>query len=249
MYPFISIGMFAIPTKAFIYLISAWLGLTLLEKSAERLDQDRATLYSLATNALFIGIIGARVVFVALHWSSYAANWISIFWPLNVGYNVWGGLFIGGAYFFFMMRAKQLDFGHTADAATPLLLIFLFAIFLADYLAGPGYGVASQWRTVPFHPVQIYELVVVLFGSGVWWMAHQKRPFAGSAFLLTTAVVAFGLLLTTPFRGNTWVTESGLHVAQIVYLIITLLCLFTLMRLMPPAAPNEKGEGEGRREK
>lgn len=245
MYPFISIGMFAIPTKAFVYLISAWLGLMILEKSAERLDQDRVTLYSLATNALFIGIIGARVVFVGLHWPTYAANWMSIFWPLNVGYSVWGGLLIGGAYFFFMMRAKQLNVGHTADAVTPLLLILLFAIFLADYLAGPGYGVASQWNNLPFHPVQIYELVVVLIGSVVWWMAHQKRPFAGSAFLLATAVVSFGLMLTTPFRGNSWVTEGGLHITQIVYLIIALLCLSALMRLMPTAESSETiGEGK-----
>lgn len=229
MYPFIALGPIALPTKALVYIIGIWLSLIALEKTAARLQQNRETLYALATNALFVGLIGARLVFVVLHWPAYAANLFSIFWPLTVGYNIGGGLLAGGAYLFFMMRAKQLDYGQTADTSTPSLLIILFALFLADYLGGPGYGSATPWPLLPFHPVQLYEIVVILVGGAIWWFVNQKRPFAGGVFLATTAGIAFGLLLTTPFRGNTWITPNGWYVTQIIYLLITLVCLFTII--------------------
>ena len=228
MYPFINLGPVALPTKATLYLIAIWIGLIILEKSAERLHQDRALLYSLSSQALLYGLIGARAVYVIINWPTFAANWLSIFWPLNTGYSIWGGLLIGGTFLFFTMRSHKLSVGHTADAATPTILFVLIAIILADFLAGPGYGAPLNWGRLQFHPVQIYELVVVLVAAAVWWQVHQQRPFAGSAFLLTTAVLTFGLTITTPFRGNTWVTSAGWHLLQILYLTLSLASLMLI---------------------
>lgn len=228
MYPFITIGSFAIPTKPFLYLIAVWLGLIILEKTAERLEQDRATLYSIFSQAIFYGLIGARIIYVAINWPIFAANWTTIFWPLNTGYSLWGGFLVGGLFLLFTIRSQKLSYGETADAATPALLFVLTAIILADFLAGPGYGAPLNLGRLQFHPVQLYELVVLLIAAIVWWGIHQQRPFAGSAFLLTTAVLTFGLIITTPFRGNAWVTPSGWYPAQILYLAITLSALILI---------------------
>ncbi len=235
MFPTISIGSLSFPTAGLVILIGTWLCLTLVERTADRIEQNRELIFGVAATAVFTGFIGARLTFVAQYWSAFSQHLLSIIWPLNMGYNLWGGVLLGLAGAFFYARAKRLVPLPTLDALAPGIVLGLMVISLADFVGGPGYGslTAVPWGITQFglrrHPVQVYELLVGGLALFAWWRTSQKAGYAvGRPFLLTTAVYSAGRLFVDAFRDNAWVIEGGYHVWQIVSLLILLAALFQI---------------------
>lgn len=235
MYPTIHIGNLAFPTAGLLYIAGAFLCLSVIEQAALRLRQNQAEVYALATAVLFSGIIGARLFFVADYWAAFRANPLTIIWPLNTGYNLAGGLVVGLVVGFFYGRYKQLPPLATLDALIPGVITLLAIISLADFLAGPGYGVITNmpWGVSQFgirrHPVQLYEVAAALAALFAWWRLHPGAYAPGWLFFATTAVYTAGRLLVDAYRANAWTTPGGWHIVQIACLIILLLSLLWLM--------------------
>ena len=106
MFPTISLGPLVLPTSGLIYILGAWLVLSIIERTARALDLDAESTYALATIVLVASFVGARLVFVILHWSAFQENLIGIIWPLTSGYNIWGGLLFGAAAGIFECRRR-----------------------------------------------------------------------------------------------------------------------------------------------
>lgn len=236
MYPAINLGPLVLPTAAFIYIIGVWVCLTVAERAARRLDLDTEIMSALVTTGIIAGFIGARLTFVFLYWPAYQNNLLGIVWPINSGFNVWGGLFFGAAAMFFYGRYKQIAAAPYLDALAPVIVTGLLFVSLADFLGGPGFGTftSAAWGINNFditrHPVQLYEIGVAVVAL-LAWTYFQKRPhFAGQLFLITTAVYCFGRLIVDAFRANTWITSGGWHGLQILCLSATLIAVLLLMR-------------------
>ena len=194
--------------------------------------------YFLAAIVLAASFIGARLVFVVLHWSAFQENLIGIVWPLTNGYHLWGGLFFGALAGILYGRAKQLPLGATLDALAPGLLVASIVVSLADFLGGPGYGVETSlpWGIDVFgiqrHPVQFYEILIALFGLLAWWWGFKHRRQEGQLFLLALVAFAAGRLFVDAFRANTPLSATGYHIVQIVALVIVLAGGYLLSRIM-----------------
>lgn len=210
MLPTISIGPLVLPTAGLIYILGAWLTLTVIERAAGKLGLDADSTYTLAAVTLAAGFIGARLIFVILHWPAYRENLVGIIWPLTGGFDILGGLVTGTAAGFSYGRAKQLPFAATLDAIAPGLMIALIVISLADFLGGPGYGTESEvpWAINVFgirrHPVQLYEVIVALLALFVWWRSLNQRILTGncSSWSLPFIVLAgYSLMLSGPTHG------------------------------------------------
>ncbi len=239
MFPTVSIGRLAFPTAGLVILIGTWLCLSLVERTADRIGQNREFIFGVAATAVFTGFIGARLTFVAQYWSAFSQNPLNIIWPLNTGYNVWGGVLLGLVGAFFYARAKRLSLLPTLDALAPGLVLGLMVVSLADFVGGPGYGslTAVPWGVAPFgvrrHPVQLYELLVGGLALLTWWRVSQKGVYVvARPFLLTTAVYSAGRLFVDAYRDNAWVLGDGYHVWQIVSLLVLLVTLFQIGRTM-----------------
>ncbi|MEM7115589.1 MAG: prolipoprotein diacylglyceryl transferase family protein [Chloroflexota bacterium] len=236
MLPAINLGNFVLPTGGLIYILGAYIVLSMVERAAKRRGMNPETMYGLASTGLLAGVIGARLTFVGVYWSSFQENLLSIIWPLNTGYNVWGGLVFGLAAAFFYGRNYQLPLMKTVDVLSLGLLTSLIVVSLADFFAGPGYG---SLTTVPWginffgvqrHPVQLYEILLAVEAIIIWFQLARRTTFDGQLFLATTAVYAFGRLFLDSFRGNAWITADGWHGLQIIALLITVGCLLFLAR-------------------
>src|SRR5690606_37496711 len=101
MFPYLNLGPIGLPTAPVVYLLGIWLALYAVDRAARRLGQEPERLYALASVALLGGFVGARLVFVLLHWSSFDDNFLGIVWPLTSGYNALGGILIGATAAFF----------------------------------------------------------------------------------------------------------------------------------------------------
>lgn len=236
MFPTLDIGPVTLPTAGLIYIVGAWLVLTATERASKQLDLNPEANYTLVGIMMAAGFIGARLVFVALHWSAYRQDLLSIIWPLTSGFSWWAGAVIAGLSAVFTMRVKKLPPLATMDALVPGLIIALMAVSLADFAAGPGFGQETSlpWAIDVFgikrHPVQLYELALGLTALLVWWRAAERRRYAGQLFLLTVAVYAGGRLFFDAYRANSPLTPGGFHVVQIACLVILLVSVFLLGR-------------------
>lgn len=236
MYPAISIGSLVFPTAGLVYILGAWTSLGLIDRSARRLRLEPEPIYGLASTALFSGIVGARLVFVGLYWSAFRENLLAIVWPLNSGYSVAGGLAAAIVAGVFYGRSKRLVLSPTLDALVPGILLGLLFISLADFLAGPGFGTLSRvpWAITQFsvrrHPVQIYEILVAVLAFALWYRFSRLKMAWGQLFLLATAVYSGGRLFVDAFRENAWLTSGGLHIVQIISLVVMLASLYLLGR-------------------
>jgi phosphatidylglycerol:prolipoprotein diacylglycerol transferase len=259
MLPYLNLGPIGLPTAPLVYILGVWLALYAVDRTARRLDQEPERLYALASVAFLGGFIGARLVFILLHWSSYDDNLLGIVWPLTSGYNALGGALIGVGAAFFYGRWRRLALWPALDVMTPGLFVFLMAASLADFLGGSGYGSLTSlpWGIEQYgvrrHAVQLYEILAGLAALGVWWWAatdltgrraalssdqnatRRPRParstIAGRPFLLAVAVYAAGRLFVDAFKETTPLTSGGFHVAQIVSLVALLAALVLLARL------------------
>jgi phosphatidylglycerol---prolipoprotein diacylglyceryl transferase len=243
MFPILTLGRLVFPTAGLVIILGAWLMLSLIEQTADRLGQNRALIYGVGATAVFAGFIGARLTFVLQNWSAYNNNLLNIIWPLNTGYNSWGGLVLGLVSAFFYARAKRLTPWPTLDALVPGIVFGLMVVSLADFLGGPGYGTltAVPWGISLFgvrrHPVQLYELLVGGLALFAWWRASQESVYkVGRPFLLTTAAYSTGRLFVDAFRDKAWVVGQGYQVLQIVSLLILLVTLFQIGRAIPSIA-------------
>ena len=236
MFPTLTLGPLVLPSAGIIYILGAWVVLSIIERSAKALDLDAENTYALAAISLVAGFVGARLVFVVLHWSAYQENLIGIVWPLTSGFDFWGGILFALAAAFFYGRAKRLPIAATLDALAPGFLAGFIVISLADLAAGPGYGTETNvfWALDVFgidrHAVQIYEIVVALFALLVWWQGLKRRQYEGQLFLLVMATYAAGRLFVDAYRADTPLTAGGYHLVQIISLAILLVCLIIMAR-------------------
>jgi phosphatidylglycerol:prolipoprotein diacylglycerol transferase len=241
MLPYLNLGPIGLPTTPLIYLLGTWLALYAVDRAARRLGQEPESIYGVALVALLAGFIGARLVFVALYWSSFDDNLLGILWPLTSGYNAAGGVLIGAAAGFFYGRWRRLALWPALDALAPGLIIFLMAVSLADFLGGAGYGSLTSlpWGINQFgvrrHAVQLYEVLVGAAALGAWWAATSSRyhGLAGRPFLWTIAVYAAGRLFVDAFKETTLLMTGGFHIVQVAALFVMMMALILLARMSP----------------
>lgn len=237
MYPTISIGSLVLPSAGLVYIIGIWLALSVVERAAKKLGLEADATYAMAATSVAAGFIGARILFVVLHWPAYQNNLVGIVWPITSGFNLWGGLFIALAAAILYGRAKQLPLRASLDALAPGLLVGFMVISLADFLSGPGYGTETGFLLginvfgIKRHAVQIYEILVALGALIVWWQYSDRRQYDGQLFLMTTAIYAAGRLLVDAYRANSPLTSNGYHIVQILSLVVLLACVYLLGRL------------------
>lgn len=244
MFPTIEIGPLVLPTAGVVYILGIWLALSLAERSAFRLGLDGGRIYTLAFVGLAAGLVGARLVFVAIYWPAYSQHLWSIIWPPTSGFNLWGGLLVGSAAAFFYGRAYRLDLAAALDALAPGLVAGLMVVSLADFLAGSGHGVETSlfWAITQFgvsrHPVQLYELLVGAGALLLWrWRAGQGEIVPGRLFLLAAAGYSAGRLFTDVFRANPWVIGDGYRLGQLIAWLILVLALYLLFWQTKPERP------------
>lgn len=246
MFPTISLGPLVLPSAGIIYILGAWVALSIVERAARALKLTTEHVYGLAAISLAAGFVGARLTFVALHWPAYKENLIGIVWPLTGGFALWGGILFALAAAFFYGRAKRLPFAATLDALAPGFLVGFIIVSLADFAAGPGYGTQTNvfWALDVFginrHAVQLYEIIAAVLALLVWWQGLKRRQFEGQLFLMAMATYSAGRLFVDAYRANSPLVAGGYHLIQIVSLIALLICLIILARMVTVGESEER---------
>lgn len=230
-------------------------GLWLAARQARRAGLDAGRVTDMAVWVLVSGLVGAKLLLVAIDWRYFWRNLSDLWSVFQSGGVFYGGLLGGALAAWLYARRQHLPGWQTADALVPGLMLGQAIGRLGCFAAGCCWGKAAQvpWAVTfkdvyaarkvgtpldtPVHPSQLYEsaggfLILV----GLLWLAG-RRPFAGQvtlAYVGLYSALRFGLefLRGDPDRGlwfGGWLSTS-----QIVSLVLLAAVALLFPRLRQP---------------
>ena len=174
--------------------------------------------------AALSGLLGARLLYVAQHWSYYSSRWLEIFFTRYEGLSYLGALFGGTLAVFLWCRWRKISFLKLADLMAPYMALGYAIGRVGCFLNGCCYGkVSSVAWALPAamvdnqlsHPVQLYAAVGALIIFVILKLIRPVRPFVGFTTISLFALYGVLRFITEFFRYSPTTYWGGLTLAQL----------------------------------
>ncbi len=133
-------GPVPIRSYGFMLLVGMVAGLIFMAHSGWRYGIERTMLVDVALVCLVGGILGARLLYVALDWDQFAGSPRSIFRVWEGGLSFHGGLAGGVLAAYLLARWRRIRFSSLADAAAPAVALAYAISKLGCFLNGCCFG-------------------------------------------------------------------------------------------------------------
>jgi phosphatidylglycerol:prolipoprotein diacylglycerol transferase len=236
----LSLGPITIHTYGFLIALGFVLAVEVIRRLAIRSELNPEKMVEFCYGLLFIGFLGARLLYIITRWSEFASDPIAIL-------KVWeGGLvFLGGPiadipYLFWIFRKSRLPVWKSLDVFAPGLVLAHSVGRLGCLAAGCCYGkptesffgiklyselVEPYLRGIPLHPTQLYESfsLFILFLGLIW--IHRKKLFDGQVALAYLLIYPMIRSIIEVFRGDQirgFVIDDVLSTSQFISIFIFL---------------------------
>lgn len=149
MNPILTVGPFSLAVFSSLILLAAGIGLALLAAAARRRGERSLAWVDAGLGALIAGVVGARLVHVALHWDYFAARLPEIT-DLQAGGLDWHGAALGGLIGAALVaRWRGVTWGPLSDVLALAWPVGVILGALACGAAACGYG-AEVWTLADF---------------------------------------------------------------------------------------------------
>ncbi|HZT40600.1 MAG TPA: prolipoprotein diacylglyceryl transferase [Chthonomonadaceae bacterium] len=232
------------------------------EGSPRRIHPDIA--FDLGIFGLLFGVIGARLMFVLLDWSSFAHHPLDIFKVWEGGLSLHGGLLFGILFLIFYCRWKKVSLLALGDLCAPSFAIAYAIGRIGCLLNGCCYGAvcnlpwavrfpdesvhqpappAAPILTPPSHPTQFYASLfnLLFFVLLVRWEKRPRRD--GEMFFGYIAMYGFYRFVVEMFRAgatSTYLIPSlhltDTHIVSVLMVLAGLIGIGWLRRHRPAVA-------------
>jgi phosphatidylglycerol:prolipoprotein diacylglycerol transferase len=246
-----TLGPFGLPTYGVMLAIAFLAGLWVASRQAKRAGLDSNRVVDLAVWVLIAGLLGAKLMLLAVDWPFYSRNPREIVSLLRVGGIFYGGLLAAIPVAFWYARRHGLPAWATADVLAPGVIVGQAIGRLGCLAAGCCYGRPAHvpWAVTftdghvrdvgtpmdtPLHPTQIYEsLAAFLIFFFLLWLARRKS-FHGQVVVAYVATYSVARFVVEYFRGD---AERGLlfggalSTSQIVAVVLVAAAVVLALRL------------------
>jgi phosphatidylglycerol---prolipoprotein diacylglyceryl transferase len=245
-----SIGPFTVYSYGALLAAALVLGLLVAASRARREGLDGARVLDLGVLAIVAGIVGAKLLLLAVDFRAVLANPAEALSALRVGGVFYGGLLSAIAAAVWYMRRHRLPLWATCDAFAPGIAVGHVVGRLGCFAAGCCYGrptglpwgvtfhdhfAASYVGTpigIPLHPTQLYESAAEAAILLVLLATERRGPrFPGRTFWLYLALYAVSRFVIEIFRGDERGAILGFSTSQVISLAILPCSLAALVLL------------------
>lgn len=219
-------------------VVAALLG----RRDAKRTGLNLETFDTLVLLAILGGVLGARLLYLALHFGDYQNSWeILKIW--KGGLSSFGGLIGGIVTSMIYLKWKKESWLKYADALGPHILLGWGIGRIGDLILWSEFGTPTQlpWGfvvggDVPRHPTQIYELIdlTLLWGLLLCFRRRLVRQGIGVLFAVSMLLYfgqRFFLEFIRDYPGETSVINYRFF-AQGISLFFILLFTWQLKKIL-----------------
>ncbi len=254
---FFHIGPLAIRAYGVTLAISFFIGLILINREAKilRLDPDKTV--NLGFILIIFGVIGARLGFVAYHWSDFSGHLLDIINPFGhsgyfgiAGLNLQGGFLLALIAGWIYLKRKRMPFFSTLDAVVPAVAFGIFVTRIGCFLNGCCFGTPTDsflgvvfphdspawyvFGNTPVHPAQLYSSAygLFLFFLVRWFNRRHYAPgLTTGVFFVVEAGFRFALESVRYYEPAMWVDIFGWHATfnHLIAIALFILGVFVIL--------------------
>lgn len=213
----LEIAGFPIHTYGVLVATGFFTGTLLIRQLAKMQGLDSEKAVDFCFQALMVGFIGARFVFILTQWRYFLERPIEVFYFWEGGLVFYGGPLFAVPYSFYFAKKNKISLPALGDVAVPGLTLGHAIGRLGCVAAGCCFGkpCAYPWgmrlhselvdvhlRGIPLHPTPIYESIslFLLVCLLVWRLKNRK--FTGEITLLYFIAYALIRFIIEFFRGD-----------------------------------------------
>lgn len=209
-----------------------------------------------------LGIIGARLYYVAFEWDTYKDDLLSIFATWKGGLAIYGGIIGGIIGAFIVCKVRKLNFFNLLDIAAMSLLIGQGIGRWGNFANQEAFGTNTDlpwgmWSqkisdNITYHaatltdkgiamdpngyvhPTFLYESIWCIVGFVLLYIICRKfRRFSGQIFLCYGMWYGTGRMIIEGLRTDSlYIGDSTLRVSQLLSAALVLACLAVFFVLM-----------------
>lgn len=233
MYPIIcQIGSLTVYSYGFMLAVAVFVCTYFLQKEAKRKNINPDTVVDLVFWIIAGGIVGCRIFYIFLNLSFFIENPSEIFMIHHGGLAWQGGLILGAATAFVLIRRKGLPVLGTLDLFVPYLALGQAIGRIGCFLNGCCYGKEVSWGIYfPVHharlqPTQLYSALGLLALFFVLKKYNESHKKAGETFVFYLILASLLRFTVEFFRADHTNVFFGLSIFQIVCLCIMMAALY-----------------------
>ncbi len=237
------IGSFAVHTYGVVLMAAFMVSIYIAYRTAQRRTVHDPTWTITPENVLDLGIwlvvaglVGARVMFVALDWEMYSAHPLDMFRVWQGGLSFHGGFFGGLICVAIFCVRNKIPVLSMADLYAPGCMLGYAIGRVGCFLNGCCYGAPTHmpWGirfhddgvlTPPSHPTQLYSVALGLL-SFAWLLHLQKRQaFRGQLSCWFFILAGAERFIMEIWRANVTSTVVALGMTDVQLLCLSFIVL------------------------
>ena len=232
-----------------IIMVGVVLAVLYASKRAAQFGVRSDDVLDLVLFMLPIGIICARLYYVAFEWEQYKDNPIEIIATWHGGLAIYGGIIGGILTILVFCRVKKIDIMNMFDVVAGAVPIGQSIGRWGNFFNCEAYGekTSAAWRMVigkgldeagawGNHPTFFYESAWNALGVLLLYLYSKKRKYRGEILLLYLGWYGLGRFFIEGLRTDSlYLWNTDIRVSQVVALISIIIGFggFVLNRVMP----------------
>lgn len=231
--------------------IAIFVAVWLINREFHRKGLDTSNYAGIATWAIVLGIIGARLMHVFDEWDYYSQNLGQIVEIYEGGLAIWGAVIGGFIGVFIGTRVYHLPLLQVIDAVAPGLVAAQAIGRIGNIVNGDAWGAATgsdplfafvytnpesyipdRLLNVPTHPYPVYDMVLNLAVLALLLWIRKKDIPHGSLFAIYLVVYGIGRFFIHGWFREENIWALGMQQAQFFSLLGVVVGLVGLAILM-----------------
>ena len=214
----IAFSVFGMDIRWYGILIGAGIlvGLLLVKYTCEIKKLDYDTMLNMILIGLPVGIIGARLYYVAFNWDIYNGDLVQIFNIRGGGLAIHGGLIFGLAAGLIYAKNQKISFLEYIDAAVPSIAIAQAMGRWGNFFNSEAHGSSVSYNFIKhfpkfiqrgmhidgvyYHPTFLYESSIDLMISGILILILRKSKHKGTVLFTYIFLYSLGRFFIESLR-------------------------------------------------
>lgn len=193
----LTLGGLTISSFGFFLALGFLFATFLVWRLARAWDLPEEKVLDLCLLTFFGSLIGARLLFIAFHFSLFDNVFKVFLLTKYPGLELWGGIIGGaGALYIFARRIRRVDFFQLADLAAVGLLGGLIFGNIGCFMGGCNVGIQSNFLAVSMagfvgkrFPLQLLEALILTVVLWKIWPVAVRFHFTGKIISLTLIIL------------------------------------------------------------